>query len=116
MDSEVSIDSYSCVRKDRLGKIGGGSLIYVREDIPFRFVAERGLTSAELCSNEILRPKARKVFVWSIYCSLNGKVEQSVDELNELLLNVAYKDYLLVSGDFSVLWNAKSAVDKSLKS
>ncbi|XP_028403934.1 uncharacterized protein LOC114526522 [Dendronephthya gigantea] len=115
LDSEVSIDGYSCVRKDRLGKVGGGSLIYVREGIPFRFVVELSLASAELCSIEILRPKAKKVIVWSIYRPPNGKVEQFVNELNELLLNVADKDELLVLGDFNISWNAKSAVDKALK-
>lgn len=36
-DSEVFINGYSCVRRDRLNKGGGGIMIYIRDGIPYRF-------------------------------------------------------------------------------
>ena len=35
-DCEVNISGYSCVRQDRLEKIGGGTMIYVRDGVPYR--------------------------------------------------------------------------------
>ena len=89
LDSEVYIDGYSCVRRDRLGKGGGGTMIYVRDGISYRFRTELGSASTESCSNEILRPKDKKVIIWSIYCAPNGNVDISINELNGVLQNVS---------------------------
>lgn len=36
LDNEIHLPGYSCVQCDRLGKVGGGCLAYVRDGIPYR--------------------------------------------------------------------------------
>ena len=112
IDRELSIDGYSCARKHRLCKVRGESLIYVREGIPFRFVSKFDFVSTDLGSVEILRPKAKKVIVWSIYppppSQMAINVEHFFDELSELLQNLSDKDELSVLGDFNISWDATS--------
>ena len=36
LDNEVHLPGFSCVRSDRLGKVGGGCMAYVRDGIPYR--------------------------------------------------------------------------------
>ena len=41
LDEEIRLPGYLCVRKDRTGhKHGGGTLIYIRENLPFRIPSD----------------------------------------------------------------------------
>ena len=102
LDSEVCIDEYSCVRRDRLGKGGGGTMIYVRDGISYRVGTELGSGSTESCSVEILRPKSKKVIIWSIYRAPNGNVDIFIDELNGVLQDISDQDEVLLLGDFNI--------------
>lgn len=67
-DCEVTIPGYSCVRQDRMGgKNGGGTIIYVRDGIPYRLRTDLGSLSSESCVIEVTRLKCKKLFTWVVY-------------------------------------------------
>ena len=53
LDNEIHLPGYSCVRSDRLGKVGGGYMTYVRDGIPYRPRPDLGTSSTESCVIEI---------------------------------------------------------------
>ena len=67
LDIEVHLPGFSCVRSDRLGKVGGGCMAYVRDGIPYRPRPDLGTSSTESRVIEICRPKCKKLFIWTIY-------------------------------------------------
>ena len=109
-DSEFHLDGYSSVRKDRLDKV-----IYIRDGIQYRAGSQFGSESMEFCSVEILRPKAKKIVVWSIYRPPSGNIDKFIDEMNGSLENISDRDEVLLLGDFNISWNSKSNLDKSVK-
>ena len=61
-DCEVNISGYSCAlcaRQDRIGKAGGGTMIYVRDGIPYRRRLDLSGNGTESCVIEISGPNAR---------------------------------------------------------
>jgi len=47
LDNEIRLPAagYSCVRSDRLGKVGGGCMAYVQDGIPYRPRPDLGTSS-----------------------------------------------------------------------
>ena len=62
----------------------------------------------EFCSVEILRPKAKKIVVWSIYRPPSGNIDKFMDERNGSLENISDRNEVLLLGDFNISWNSKS--------
>ena len=67
LDNEIHLPGYSCVQSDKLGKVGGGCMTYVRDGIPYRPRPDLGTSSTESCVIEISRPKCKKLLIWTIY-------------------------------------------------
>ena len=66
-DNEISLYGCSCMRFDRKGGNGGGTMAYVRDVIPYGIRSDLGRISSESCVIEMLQPKTKKLVVWTIY-------------------------------------------------
>ena len=77
LDNEIHLPGYSCVRSDRLGKVGGGCLAYVRGPRP-----DLGTSSTESCAVEISRPKCKKLLIWTIYRAPDLNMESFIQDLD----------------------------------
>ena len=101
-DCEVNISGYSCVRQDRLEKIGGGTMIYVRDGVPYRHRQDLGGGVTESCVIEITRPKCKKLLIWTVYRAPNTNLEDAIEEIQDRLLNIPDSFELVLLGDFNV--------------
>ena len=111
-DCEVNISGYSCVRQDRLEKIGGGTMIYVRDGVPYRHRQDLGGGVTESCVIEITRPKCKKLLIWTVYRAPNTNLEDAIEEIQDRLLNIPDSFELVLLGDFNVNF---LEVDKTAK-
>ena len=85
LDNEIHLPGYSCVRSDRLGKVGGGCLAYVRDGIPYRPRPDLGTSSTESCVVEISRPKCKRLLIWTIYRAPDLNMESFIQDLDTSL-------------------------------
>ena len=111
-DCEVNISGYSCVRQDRLEKIGGGTMIYVRDGVPYRHRQDLGGGVTESCVIEITRPKCKKLLIWTVYRAPNTNLEDAIEKIQDRLLNIPDSFELVLLGDFNVNF---LEVDKTAK-
>ena len=104
-DSVYALDGYTMYRRDRLGKIGGGTVLYVKEGIEQRVcrpLNAPGYDSSAWCW--ILEKGGKKILVGSIYRSGNDPAEndklllEKINEAGEL----AGDNRILILGDFNV--------------
>ena len=65
-DSEIEIENYTVVRKDRNRK-GGGVCVYIRADIGFNVGPELDLADVEAVWLDILLPKFKPILVGARY-------------------------------------------------
>ena len=70
---------------DHHGKIGGGTAIYIRDGLPFKTQSDLMNNTLENCMVEILRPKAKKLFIRCAYRAPNNPVENYIDELENVI-------------------------------
>ena len=101
-DCEVNISGYSYVRQDRLEKIGGGTMIYVRDGVPYRHRQDLGGDVTESCVIEITRPKRKKLLIWTVYRAPHTNLEDAIEEIENRLLNIPDSFELVLLGDFNV--------------
>ena len=67
-DSEVLLSGYSIVRSDRRAKKHGGDVaIYIKDGTLLRCIRDLETDNTETCWIEIIKPKAKKLYVCSVY-------------------------------------------------
>ena len=101
-DSEVAIPGYSIVKMDRHGKIGGGIAIYICDGLPFKTQSDLMNNTLENCMVEILRPKAKKLFICCAYRAPNNPVENYITELENVIHKLPNNSKFILQGDFNI--------------
>ena len=66
-DSEIFIPGYTLLRNDRDSHIGGGTLAYIHDGLPYCVRSDLQAPNVESCVVEINRAKARKLFIFTLY-------------------------------------------------
>ena len=116
LDNEIHLPGYSCVRSDRLGKVGGGCLAYVRDGIPYRPRPDLGTSSTESCVVEISRPKCKRLLIWTIYRAPDLNMESFVQDLDTSLSALPDNIELILLGDLNVNFTGSNLnIDKTMK-
>ena len=100
-DSEVALPGYSIIQMDRQNKIGGGTVIYVRDGIPFKTHSDLMNNNLENCMIEVLRVKSKKLFICCIYRAPNNPLENYLSMLSNIILKLPNKSKLILLGDFN---------------
>ena len=100
-NSHISIDGYKIFRKDRVGKQGGGELIYVKENI--KTVCHDSLNSSpvECLWVEVKLPKLNNVIVGCMY----RQPKENLDHFDLILDNIekafSINDKVIICGDLN---------------
>jgi exonuclease III len=81
-NAEIDVPNYSIIRNDRTDKTGGGTAFYVRNDLPFRSRGDLQNSDIETCWIEIIRPKTKSLFIWSVYRPPNLNIENLYRKLH----------------------------------
>ena len=116
LDNKIHLPGYSCVRSDRLGKVGGGCLANVRDEIPYRPRPDLGTSSTESCVVEISRPKCKKLLIWAIYRASDLNMASFIQDLDTSLSALPENIELILLGDFNVnLTGSNLNIDKAMK-
>lgn len=96
-DGELNIP----VRQDRIGKSGGGTMIYVKDGIPFHERTDLNNACFESCIIEVLRTTGKKLFIWIVYRAPDNHLDTFTDGLNSSLPNIPDSAQLVLLGDFN---------------
>ena len=106
-DSEVNIPGYIMTRHDRTSKRGGGTAIYVRDNIPFKHKVDLTTENIETSWIEVNRPKCKKLFVGCVYRPPNVCTEMFINEVNISLMKLPAGSEIVILGDFNIDFSAK---------
>ena len=90
------------MRQDRIGKSGGGTMIYVKDGIPFHERPDLNTACFESCIIEVSRTKCKKLFIWIVYRASENHLDTFIDGLNSSLPNIPYSAQLVLLGDFKL--------------
>ena len=81
-DNEIYIPGYTLSRNDRDSRIGGGTLAYIRDGLPYCVRSDLQEPNIESCVIEVNRVKARKLFIFTIYKAPDKKLEHFIESLS----------------------------------
>ena len=85
---------------DRHGKIGGGTrAIYIRGGLPFKTQSDLMNNTLENCMVEILRPRAKKLFICCAYRAPNNPAENYITELENVIHKLPNTREFILLGD-----------------
>lgn len=116
-DSEIEIPGYTFARKDRgNGSRGGGTLVFVRDGIPYKHCEDLKTVSLETCWVEVTRPKCKKLIICCAYRPPTASIDSGIDELNSLLPSLPPDAEFILLGDFNINFlSSKSDPDRKQK-
>lgn len=66
-DGEVNLPGYSCIRKDRDGRRGGGLITYIKQELNFSCLTDLDNDMDEILWVNVSRGKGKAVIVVNIY-------------------------------------------------
>ena len=102
-DSEVSIPGYDVIRHDRgHNKRGGGTMFYIRNNVPYKHRTDIATEIIESCWVEICKPKAKPLCIGCIYRAPDVLLDRGIEELEKILLDIPTNYEILLAGDFNV--------------
>ena len=105
-DSEISINDYCLVRRDR-NRNGGGVCMYIRKDISFSHRTELDSNGLEILWCDILLPKSKPIVVGA--CNRPPKQNDFIEKFEEVLFKIRSDAEIYLLGDFNI------RVSRSLK-
>ena len=103
-DDEIGIDGYSVIRNDR-NRNGGGVCIYVSNLIAHNKREDIVCRTLETVWIDLLLPKMRPITVATCYRPPRKNVNDSINELQQVLSNIAVDSETYLLGDFNINCN-----------
>ena len=106
-EGEFHLSGYKMFKKDRLGKEGGGVLLYAREHLN---PVDCRLDTEHEMLGVVLNKLEKKLHIYLVYRPPHQTVEKD-ERLYSTLSNIINKKFSVLMGDFncSVNWKAKTA-------
>ena len=110
LDSEINIEGYSICRKDRSNDeklCGGGTLIYIRNGLPFETLENTGSTDSDCLWIKINISNCKPLFVCCVYRPEQHRVDLFIDSLksNMSTFKIADRNDICLLGDFNIDYN-----------
>ena len=104
LDSEILIQGYSILRKDRnSGKQGGGIVVFVRDNLHISLRSDLSIDGIEAVWIELKRPKWKPMVIGSIYRPPDEDADQSITAMDSMLHVIDMsKTELVILGDFNI--------------
>ena len=102
LDSEVSVPGYTLTRNDRKARQGGGTAIYVKDGIPFKYRVDLSSGNFETLWIEIARPMCKKQFVCCLYRAQDCPTDSLLEDLNNSVERIPDEAELTILGDFNI--------------
>ena len=99
-ENELNIDNYKLFRKDR-HTLGGGLLIYIRDDIPCNHRNDLESTSIETLCIEIKQPNSKSFLLSYVYRPPSSKVQWIKDFTLIMEKSLSGEKECIVIGDFN---------------
>ena len=91
------------MRNDRrTNKRGRGIAIFVKNDIPYRYLNDVITANIETCWIEIIKPKAKELLICSAYRPPDISLDRSLEDLELMLSNLPANSEVVLLGDFNV--------------
>ena len=87
-DSENFTPGIPLSRNDRDSRIGGGTLVNIRDGLPYCVRSDLQAPNVESCVVEINRAKARKLFIFTLYKAPDRKLEHFIESLSNVVRTV----------------------------
>ena len=102
LTAQFFIKGFSAPYRQDRNRTGGGLLLFVREDVPSRYLNPKSKTDIETLSVEITLRKRK----WFLYCSYNphkNQISNHLECLNQLIdaYNAYYQNFIFI-GDFNI--------------
>ena len=107
LDSEVSVPGYTLIRNDRKARQGGGTAIYVKDGIPFKYHVDLSSGNFETLWTEIAHPMCKKQFVCCLYRAQDCPTDSLLEDLNNSVERIPDEAELTILGDFNINVAAK---------
>ena len=101
-DDKISIPGYSLARNNRIEKLGGGTLAFVKNTIPYKTRVDLQNKNIESTDIEINRPKSKSLFILIIYRAPDQPLETFTHELHTALSSIPLDAEIVLLGDFNV--------------
>jgi exonuclease III len=113
----LQIDGFTFLRNDRQSRKGGGTSIYINNDIPFVEISYDVSFPNEVEINSIkLFPKNRKPVVFiSVYKPPHVNNNDFLSSFEALLFHVSKEQKYIIQGDFNINYQNEDAHSKELK-
>lgn len=81
-DTEIQMPGYSVIRKDRPeNRLGGGTIIYIRDGLPFSVCNDLNTDDNECLWIQISRPKSMPIFLCGVYRPPNSDLARFIFRL-----------------------------------
>ena len=103
-DTEIQMPEYSVVCKDRSeNKLGGGTIIYIRDGLPFNICTDLNTDENECLWIRISRPKCKPIFLYCVYRPPNSDLTNFISTIQNSIENIGLKNSdIILLGDFNV--------------
>lgn len=103
-DAEINLCGYISVRKNRFGdKRGGGTLIYIRDGLPFRIRDDLNSDETECLWIEINRTKSKPVIIGCAYRAPDFDLAAFISYLENISPYIGFRSSdVILLGDFNV--------------
>lgn len=98
-DSEILIDGYYSIRKDR-NRQGGGVCMFIRSDIASNLRTDINTEGVEAIWTDILLPKSKPILVGTIYRPQTHT--DFLDKFDQMLSNVCFSQETYILGDLNI--------------
>ena len=114
-NAEINIANYSIARQDRKDKTGGGTVIYVRNGLPYRSRTDLQNNYSESCWIEIIRRNTKSLFISSVYRPPDFEIKNFIEKYNNDISKIQKKAEIILLGDFNVDYNRRSTAKSRLQ-
>ena len=114
-NAEINIANYSIARQDRKDKTGGGTVIYVRNGLPYRSRTDLQNNYSESCWIEIIRRNTKSLFISSVYRPPDFEIKNFIEKFNNDISKIQENAEIILLGDFNVDYNRRSTAKSRLQ-
>ena len=114
-NAEINIANYSIARQDRKDKTGGGTVIYVRNGLPYRSRTDLQNNYSESCWIEITRRNTKSLFISSVYRPPDFEIKNFIEKFNNDISKIQENAEIILLGDFNVDYNRRSTAKSRLQ-
>ena len=108
-------EMFSFAWQDRKDKTGGGTVIYVRNGLPYRSRTDLQNNYSESCWIEIIRRNTKSLSISSVYRPPDFEIKNFIEKFNNDISKIQENAEIILLGDFNVDYNRRSTAKSRLQ-